>query len=260
MGSWSTDERVKKYSLQNLERDPSTNFQIRTEYAIKKDAEEDMYTIMDRIQIPEPSEAQIKEYLRGHWREHLSMMYDPPFWIVEYVDQLWGSEDAEGHWVEVGKGGKGNEQTSRTYYGLWKSGQDIAFIQPLQPRHDEVPSSRRPGERVLQNAQSGVKLGLQSRNGRRTYQEETLKFFNGLDSGQSAIPLAPAGNRPIAQLQDSPAVWAMSLKERQRLAEYWEEEMRRLAYHNHLGTFIELRQQYDNACERYQDVLDDVRV
>jgi hypothetical protein len=57
------------------------------------------------------------------------------------------------------------------------------------------------------------------------YQERMFEFFSNLGSDNS-VPPVPTGNRPFVQLQDSPAVWAMSLEERQRLAEHWEEEMR----------------------------------
>ncbi|KAF9780977.1 hypothetical protein BJ322DRAFT_1011491 [Thelephora terrestris] len=252
-GSRSSDERIAEHSLWNLEQafnDAVMNRQIRREYAIKKKAEAAMYSVMDRIQIPEPSEAQIKDYLRRDWVGHLSMMYDPPFWIVEYADRLWGSEDDEGEWKVQGRGrkGKGKEQShlmSHTYYGLWKRGLDIAFIQPPKPRS--------------QNTQPEGKLTSPSQIEWKTYRNRMSEFFNELGFGDSEIPLAPNGNRPFIQLQDSPAVWAMSLEERQRLAKHWEEGMRRLAYHNHLGKFKDLRKEYDAACEKYEAVADDVR-
>jgi hypothetical protein len=51
----------------------------------------------------------------------------------------------------------------------------------------------------------------------------------------------------------------MSLQERQRLAEYWEEEMRRIAYQDHLGEYERLREEYEKACEKFEDVTDEVR-
>lgn len=86
-----------------------------------------------------------------------------------------------------------------------------------------------------------------------------FEFFSELGFGDSVPPI-PTGSRPFVQLQDSPAVWAMSLEERQRLAKYWEDGMRRLAYHNHLGRYHGLRKEYEEACERYEAVSDEVRV
>ena len=74
LGSWSADERMGEYSLKNLERtfaDPSTNRQIKREHIAKKNIEERMHQVMENIQIPEPSEDQIKKYLQMDWGEHL---------------------------------------------------------------------------------------------------------------------------------------------------------------------------------------------
>jgi hypothetical protein len=70
LGSRSTDERIGEYSLRNLERtvnDASMSRQIGREYAIKKKLEEKMRRVMEDIQIPEPSENQIKGYLEKYW-------------------------------------------------------------------------------------------------------------------------------------------------------------------------------------------------
>ena len=64
LGSRSTDERIAEYSLKNLERtftDASMSRQIGREFAIRKKLEEKMRHVMEDIQIPEPSEEQIKE-------------------------------------------------------------------------------------------------------------------------------------------------------------------------------------------------------
>ena len=266
LGSQSTDERIAEYSLRNLEKtfdDASTNRQIRREYAAKKSIEQAMYKVMEDIQIPEPTEDQVKEYLRMNWGDHLSMMYDPPFWIVEYADHLWGSEAEEGDWKVTGKKGKGKEQShlmARTYYGLWKRGLDIAFIQPPQPHFVTVELSKKQKKKQGgQDAQPNVIFVPPTQQEQEMYRERMFEFFSELGF-VGLVPAVPTGNRPFVQLQDSPGVWAMSLEERQRLAEHWEEEMRRLAYHNHLGEYMKLRARYDEACEKYEAVSDEVRV
>ena len=260
LGSRSTDDRIGQYSLRNLEKtfsDASTNRQIRREYAIKKRTEEDMYKILKDIQIPEPSEDQIKEYLQMYWGEHLSMMYDPPSWIVEYAARLRELEGEEGKWIEVqGKKRKPKGQThltSRTYYGLWKRGLDITFIQPPQPHFNTA------GSLTWQRGQNFQPNAVSTHQEQEMYRKRMFEFFSELGFGD-LIPPVPTGNRPFVQLQDSPAVWEMSLEERQRLAEYWEEEMRRLAYHSYLGVYKRLRRRYDEACEKYEAVSDEVRI
>ena len=265
LGSRSTDERIAEYSLRNLEKtftDASMSRQIGREFAIKKKIEERMRQVMEDIQIPEPSEDQIKEYLQMDWGEHLSMMYEPPYWIAEYATRLWESE-AEGdggEWKTQGKKGKGKEQShlmARTHYGLWKRGLDIAFIQPPQPRSVAVELSKRQKKKQGgQNVQVVVVPPTQEEL--ENYQKRMFEFFSDLGFGDS-VPPVPTGNRPFVQLQVSPAVWAMSLGERQRLVEHWEEEMRRLAYNDHLGEYERLREEYEKACEKYEAVSDEVR-
>ena len=264
LGSRSTDERIAEYSLNNLEKtftDTSMSRQIGREYAIMKKLEEEMRQVMEDIQIPEPSEDQIKDYLQTYWGEHLSMMYDPPFWITEYATRLWESEaQGEGEWKTQGKKGKGKEQNhlmARTYYGLWKRGLDIAFIQPPQPRVVPVPLTKKQKKRQGgQNAQ--VELVPPTQEEQEDYQKRMLEFFWYLGYGDS-VPPVPTFNRPFVQLQESSTVWAMSQEERQRLAEHWEEEMRRLAYNDHLEEYKKLRKRYDDARKVYEAVSDDVR-
>ena len=262
LGSQSTDERISRYGLWHLEKtfdNASMGGQISRAYAIKKQAEEAMYNITDAIQIPEPSEDQIKGYLQENWGDHLLEMFDPPFWIAEYADQLWGDE--EDGWMVQGKG-KGKKQShlaASTYYGLWKRGLDIALIQPPQSRYVKVPAWKTPRKQGLQNTQPNVELVPPTQEEWESYRRRMFEFFNQLGFGD-VVPPVPTGNRPFVQLQDSSAVWEMSLEERLRLAKHWEEEMRRLAYHNRLGEYQELRKQYEEACEMYEAVSDEVRL
>ena len=266
LGSRSSDERIAEYSLRNLEKtftDASMTRQIGREYAIKKKIEEQMREVMEDIQIPEPSEDQIKEYLQVNWEEHLSMMYDPPFWIAEYATRLWESEDDEGEWKVQGKKGKAKKPShlmARTYYGLWKRGLDIAFILPPQPQIRQVElSKKQKKKRAGKDVQPSIEQVPPNQKDLEMYQTRMFEFFSNLGFGDS-VPPVPISNRPFVQLQDSPAVWAMSLEERQRLAEHWEEEMRRLAYHNHLEEYERLRELYEDACAKYEAVNDEVRL
>jgi len=266
LGSQSTDERIGEYNLRNLVKKFDDTFmdgQIRREYAIKRNTEEEMYRVMKAIQIPEPSETQIRGYLQKNWGEHLSMMYDPPFWVVEYAVRLWESEAEGGEWLVQGKKGKGKEQShlmGHTYYGLWKRGLDITFIQPPQPHFVEVPLSKKQKKKQGgHNGQPSVMAVPPTKQEQKAYQERMFEFFYNLGFGDS-VPPVPTGNRPFVQLQDSSAVWEMSLEERKRLAEHWEEEMRRLAYHNYLGEYKRLRKLYEDACEKYEATIDEVRV
>ena len=142
----------------------------------------------------------------------------------------------------------------RTYYGLWKRGLDIAFIQPLQPQIERKQTKKQGLWNILSDAMPVPQVQREQ----EIYHKEELEFFHELGFTDS-IPPVPTGNRPFIQLQDSPDVWSMSLDERKRLAEHWEEEMRRVAYHNYLDKYKWLRERYEEACERYEAVCDEVR-
>ena len=231
-----------------------------------KKIEEEMYRVMEDIQIPDPSEDQIKEYLNTNWEDHLSVMYDPPFWIAEYATRSWESEGEESEWKVQGKKGKGKAQSqlmARTYYGFWKRGLDIAFIQPPQAHSITVAGppkgQKKKKKQGGQDVQPNVVLVQPTQQELEMYRKRMFEFFFELGFDDS-IPPVPAGNRPFVELQDSSAVWGMSLEERRRLAEHWEEEMRRLAYENYLGEYKSLRARYDQVCETYEAVADEVRV
>ena len=259
LGSGSADERIAEYSLENLERgftDTTTNRQMEREIVIKKKIEGEMLGVLNDIQIPEPSEDQIKEYLEAHWVKHLRMLYKPPFWIVEYATRLLELEDSERK--VQGNTEKGREQShlmTRTYYGLWKRSLDIAFIQPPQPRCVEVPLTKKQKKKQIRPDTEYVPPTQEEQV---EYQERMFEFFSSLGFGDS-VPPVPVGNRLFTHLQDSPDVWAMSLQERLRLAEHWEEEMRRLAHDDHLEEYKELRQRYEEACKKFEEVSDEVR-
>ena len=265
LGSRSTDERIGEYSLRNLEKtftDTSMNRQIGREFACKKTIEEQMRRVMEDIQIPEPSEDQIKEYLELYWGQHLSMMYEPPFWIAEYAARLWEPEpDGGDDWNTVGKKGKGKQEThlmARTYYGLWKRGLDIAFIQPPQPRLITVELTKKQKKKKGAQNVPLVEVVPPTLGEQEAYFQRMFEFFSELGFGDS-VPPVPTGNRPFIQLEVSPSVWSMSFEERQRLAEHWEEEMRRLAYDDHLAEYEALREQYEVACDKYEAVSDEVK-
>jgi len=158
-----------------------------------------------------------------------------------------------------GKHGKPKGQShlmGRTYYGLWKRGLDIDYIQPPQPRSVEAKLSKRQRR---ENVQPSIILVPPTQEEQEQYQERMFEFFSHLGFGD-LVPPVPTSNRPFVQLQESSAVWAMSMDERRRLAEHWEEEMRRFAYNNHLEEYERLRNMYEEACEKYEAVTDEVSI
>ncbi|KAI0294246.1 hypothetical protein B0F90DRAFT_1758208 [Multifurca ochricompacta] len=239
LGSRATDERIAEYSLYKLERlsgRGDLDRQMRRQYGNMKDVEDEITRIMNRIQSPQLSSEAANTFLDLSYGQHADYLREPPFWIAELFRQVTEDEKENGEWAQVPKGrGKGKRKKdfeSPGLYGFWKDGRDIKFIQPPPtPRKSRGESSVDP----------------------------RVAFFDGLGfSGQ--IPPVPSGSRSLEHLkQEVHDVWSMSLSERNRLAESWEEDMRTHAYDSNLGEYTHLRKEYRDVCEAYESMQDESR-
>jgi hypothetical protein len=234
LGARATDERISQYSLNKLEQLAGHNEldrPRRRQYAILKKAEEHMLSIMNKIQLPQLTSGHAEAYLDFHYPRHADSLREPPFWIAELFRKATEDENEHGEWIEVSKRGKPAQDTEiKGIYGFWKSGRDIEFIQPSLV----TPSD--PESEAMNPQQA---------------------FFNELGF-LGMIPQIPSSHRPFERLLAGDNVWAMSLSERSRLAESWEDEMRRLAYESNMDEFEQLKLQYKDACRVYEDVQDEV--
>jgi hypothetical protein len=229
LGARATDERIAQYTLNKLEQlagHGELDRPRRRQYAIMKKVEENMISIMNKIQLPQLTSEYAETYLDFHYPQHADSLREPPFWIAELFRRATEDENENGEWTEVSRSKKSAQDTEiKGIYGFWKSGRDIEFIQPpLTPSETMDPRQA---------------------------------FFNDLGFF-GVIPRIPTGQRPLERLVTGDSVWAMSLSERRCLAESWEDEMRRMAYESNLGEFDDLKQQYKDACRVYEDVQDEV--
>ncbi|KAH8998206.1 hypothetical protein EDB86DRAFT_3148849 [Lactarius hatsudake] len=238
LGSRTTDARIEQYSLYKLEqlsgrREP--DLPMGREYAAMKRVEEEMTHVMNRIQLPGQTWRDTERFLDSHHPQHADSFRGPPFWIAELLRRAVEDETENREWTRVTKGKKATQDADISgVYGFWKYARDIEFIWPL-------PS--------FSNGATGEE---------RTDPDPRITFFNehGLE-GQ--IPLVPIGNRSVQQLTGVFNVWSMSLRERQCLAESWEDEMRKEAYDSLLSHFNHQRTQYKDACKVYEDLRDEAR-
>ena len=238
LGSRTTDERIEQYSLYNLEKlsgRGDLDRPIRREYGAMKRAEEEMTRIMNRIQLPGLTWEDAERFLDFHYPQHADSLRGPPFWIAELFRRNTEDEIEHGEWTRVPQKGKKASQDAEIagVYGLWKNGQDIEFIQP-------PPSSSK---------KAGGKKG--------TNTDPRVAFFNELGF-EGQIPPVPSKSRSLEQLTGVYNVWSMSLPERQRLSESWEDDMRKIAYESLLADFDQLREKYKDACKAYEDIQDEV--
>ncbi|KAI9453340.1 hypothetical protein F5148DRAFT_1289158 [Russula earlei] len=109
LGSRTTDERIAKYTLHELER--------------VWEIEKDMTHIMNEIQLPKLRWEDVEKFLDFHYVQYAHSLSVPPFWIAKIF--RWATEDE-------------NEEVDPRIYGFWKSGRDIEFLQP-------PPTSSKPG-------------------------------------------------------------------------------------------------------------------
>ncbi|KAH9007625.1 hypothetical protein EDB83DRAFT_2236280 [Lactarius deliciosus] len=238
LGSRTTDERIEQYSLYKLEQlsgRGDLDRPIRREYAAMKQAEEEMTRIMNRIQLPGLTWEDAERFLDFHHPQHADFFRGPPFWIAEFMRRATQDEIENGEWKRVPKGKKVSKDAEISgVYGFWKNARDIEFIQP-------PPSSSKKA--------AGKK---------RADSDQRVEFFNELGF-EGQIPPVPSKSRSLEQLTRVYNVWSMSLSERQRLAESWEDDMRKIAYDSLLSDFEQLRTHYKDACKVYEDIQDEAR-
>ena len=237
LGSRTTDERIEQYSLFKLEQlsgRGDLDRPIRREYATMKGVEEQMTRIMNRIQLPGLTWEDAEKFLDFHYPQHADSFRGPPFWIAEVLRRTTEDEITNGGWTQVSKGKKSSKDAEISgVYGFWKNGRDFEFTQPR-------PSTSK-----------------KSAGKKRTDSDPRVVFFNELGF-EGRIPPIPSRDRSLEHLTGVYNVWSMSIPERQRLSESWEDEMRKIAYDSLLTEFDQLRKQYKAACKVYEDIQDEV--
>ncbi|KAI9445928.1 hypothetical protein H4582DRAFT_1843136 [Lactarius indigo] len=241
LGSRTSDPRIEEYSLHKLEQRSDRGDlgrAIGREYAAMKQAEEEMTRILNRIQLPGLTWEDTEKFLDLHHPQHADSFKGPPFWIAELFRRAMEDEIKNGSWTLVSNRKKIPKDTEISgVYGFWKNGRDIEFIRP-----PPSPSKKATGKK-------------------KTQSDPRVAFFNELSElgFEGPIPLVPSGSRSLEQLTRAYDVWSMSIPERQRLAESWEDDMRKIAYDSLLSDFERRRSQYKDACKDYEDIQDEAR-
>ncbi|KAJ3886388.1 hypothetical protein GG344DRAFT_69709 [Lentinula edodes] len=239
LGSRSSNERIAEYTLDKLEKTVSEKKALdRTvgrEYASLKKSEEWMKTVLDRIQIPEVTFNGITEHLRRSYPSQSEWIHEPPFWIAQLFESLRTVANEGGQWTQVSHKKRRSEdkQIAETIYGFWKLGQDLEFIRP-------------PNSGLIHISTTQPKVS------KRQKKKEVKTVMHN-------VPSVPESCRFISELVGIDNVWTMSSEERLMLATFWEDEMRRNAYEKCLDEYKDARQNYEVACQRFNDVKDENR-
>ncbi|KAH9170429.1 hypothetical protein EDB89DRAFT_1304426 [Lactarius sanguifluus] len=238
LGSRTTDERIEQYSLHKLEQlaaHVDLDRPINREYAAMKQLEEEITRIINRIQLHGLTWEDAQRFLDFQYPQHADSFRGPPFWIAEIFRRIREDEIENGEWKRASKGKNTSQDAEISgVYALWKNGRDIEFIHP------------RPSSSKRAAGQKG------------TDSDPRVVFFNELGF-EGQIPRPPSGSRSLEQLTGVYNVWSMSVFERQRLAESWEDDMRNMAYESLLTEFDRLKEQYKDVCKVYEDIQDEAR-
>ncbi|KXN82335.1 NFX1-type zinc finger-containing protein 1 [Leucoagaricus sp. SymC.cos] len=255
LGARSSDERISQYTLDKLERlatAPTWDRPIKRQYGVMQRLKEQMVETMTSIRLPLVSWEKIEEYLAIHHPEHADRFRMPPFWIQELADLKWQEEEELGEFKEVKHGKKGKKETvesslSKTFYGLWRQGFDLQFIQQKSP----LPLSQRK-EKQREDTDSEAKPPASLLTNPTT-------FFAllGFDDGQ--MPPIPSNDRQLVDLLNDAHVWSMSTHERLKLAEEWERRTRDIAYATNVDQYTRVKEEYKEACREYDDKRNEIR-
>lgn len=241
LGSRSTDERIAEYNLSKLEKVAGKQNLDRTlgrEWASVKKLEEDMTKVMDSIQLPRLTSEAVFEFLGIQYPELAEAFELPPFWISALFSRDTEDEQEHGEWTQVGRkqktrGAKDDPSLATGLYGFWKSCKDIQFLQAATVR---------------------ASTAAQGEEG-----DPFSEFFEGLGFDASQRPSIPLLQRSVDELLVDGRVWSMSWTERQHIAVFLEDELRQMAYASNLDEFEALRERYKEACDRFNEVKDEVR-
>ncbi len=251
LGPRSSDERIAEYTLDKLERvaaKSELDWSIGRQYGVMKELEERMTEVMESIQLPSLSWKDVEQFLGIHYPEHAEAFIAPQFWIAILAERLWADTDENGEWTTVKQSKQKTMEEgifSRTFYGMWREGEDLKFISPsVQPAQQKKGRSKKAARPI-----SPTPAPISS---------TTIDFFKQL--GFPTLPPLPTTARATFNLLNIPTVWSMSLGERLRLSETWEQNIRTLAYENNLGEYTQLRASYKEACKDYNDIRDEVRL
>lgn len=250
LGSRSSDERVAEYTLDKLEKLAARSMNDRAigrQFAVMKELEERMVTVMRNIQLPTLDWGIIEQHLQIYSSRHAEGFENPPYWIQQLYFHKRRDAEENGEWSTAHgkqKKGKGSEELTGTLYDFWQEGEDIAFITP--PPTPQKQKEKSPQDRRALPTPT-------------TLDQHVLEFFAKLGSG-AQLPPIPQLTRPTSTLLKTPQIWSMSLGERKRLAAEWARAIRQQAYHAYLGEYKRLREQYKEACAEFNDIRDEVRV
>jgi hypothetical protein len=239
--------------------------------------------------------AQIVQHLQSQYPGLHHELEHPPGWIAT-LKQLETEDDGEGEWHRAARGGQ-TGQVDDSNFAYWRQGRDLDFLQsrtdsaPAVPhpstnafsalaesgpdfsdeessdRYDEESSDSYAGE--SEGGDETEELWEQAYASHDVAHGATglpvladldlhVEFFRA--RVLSTVPSIPDSDRPLKELLDREGgIWQMSRSERERLHQYWENEIRDIANLTQNEEFKRLQLLHNEAHRNYMESKDEVR-
>ncbi|GJE96154.1 NFX1-type zinc finger-containing protein [Phanerochaete sordida] len=226
LGSQSKNEVVNDFTLEKLEQDadrlfPNWRRALNSTFAEMKGIEEEMILVMRFMQCRRPSWKVMQRHLEKHFGKQVQALLHPPPWIKALVEHLKLDETEHGEWQTKGNRRRDQEvkQYKGTVYGSWREGADLDLLGASGPSATHLLSRLR--------APAGLKV--------------------------------PASSRDLDVLKSIRELWSMSLSERKKLAQFWEDHARTTVFDECRERYGKLRLTYQILCAEINDLRDEKR-
>ncbi|KIY53920.1 hypothetical protein FISHEDRAFT_54900 [Fistulina hepatica ATCC 64428] len=262
LGSRSSDERIAEYNLSKLE-ETATKTSLASsrsrQYGCVKEIERNMERVMEEIRIPHMEMSQIVDYLEIQYPDFAYAFDAPPEWIVPLMTHLQQEEEEKGEWTQVSHGKRDKNHLAgvpKTVYEFWARGIGIEYLTSLSLIQDPVAIVDAPTSGEAASANNTI----QAENATPLVPVDPRSvFFSQI--GIFSIPSPPRSYRvrQVEQLLQTDDPWSMNAAERRNLSMLWEEQVRRHAYVSRLEDFRDLRRQYEEACQHFNDINDQAK-
>ncbi|KAG8833026.1 hypothetical protein FRC17_000149 [Serendipita sp. 399] len=264
LGSRSSNEELKQYSLDTLERLDSSSTEdksnIHRAYRALKTTEKELHAVLKQLQGGEVSEDDRTEYMELFVADQYDELMHPP----QFVHAIRALEEG---WSQVGPG-KANGQTP--LHDFWRMGRDIIWVEQMHS------STQVREERQLSNRFVDLAVDEGEDDEASSFEDDLSDFGDSPSdledeegselrsfleaAGLSALPPIPSSDRPLDQLREDETVWAMSLSERTRLANAWEEGARQYFFTRNQNSFTYLKAKYEDAKQTYEECQDQTKL
>ncbi|KAF8656766.1 hypothetical protein AX16_002444 [Volvariella volvacea WC 439] len=277
LGGRSADERISRFSLEKLEVAAGRsrlNRSFARYHKQLRDLEEEIGHFMKKVSNPTFTTDDILNHIRFAYPGHQDELLNPPPWVQ-------GLREFELKEIEEGWETTKKNQFDSSLYGFWREGRDLRRLHAEREAQQQrrfvaaqaavLNSQKRAGNQfaLLQDhAEPGGDsfVADEEAEGMHDYEttmeEEvplTAADYLSVVYGVHELPWIPDTDRPWEALLDDDCVWQMSLRERQKLHQYWIAEIKEREQPLRLQEYSDLRERHKEIFAQHQEARDEAR-